>query len=116
MLSLVEGTGASAEPSFVEDLGASALLVGTAIGGGFLALPHATAQSGALPSAAVLTGCWAWMLFESLLISDLVLDARENSSTSFASLGREAFEDAGGFAISVTFVVLMVTTMVSQIL
>ena len=46
-------------PTRTDELGATALLVGTAIGGGFLALPYTTAPSGGIPSAAVLTGCWA---------------------------------------------------------
>ena len=103
-------------PTRTDELGATALLVGTAIGGGFLALPYTTAPSGGIPSAAVLTGCWAWLLTEALLISDLVIDGGNNGTEpiSFASLGREAFGEAGGFAVSATFVVLMVTTLVSQ--
>ncbi len=105
--------------ALAQDAGASALLVGTAIGGGFLALPHATAPAGALPSATVLAGCWGWLLAESLLIAELVMDAstERNSSApvSFASLGHEAFGQAGGTAVSLMFIVLMMTTMVSQI-
>ena len=97
--------------------GASALLVGTAIGGGFLALPHVTSPSGALPSSVVLVICWIWLLLEALLISDLVIDASANASepVSFGSLSQDAFGDVGGVAVSSTFVVLMATTMVSQL-
>ena len=113
----------SISASVAQDAGACALLVGTAIGGGFLALPYATAPAGALPSAAVLTGCWAWLLAESLLIAELVMEASAersragNSSApvSFASLGYDAFGEAGGGAVSLTFIILMITTMVSQI-
>ena len=113
----------SISASVAQDAGACALLVGTAIGGGFLALPYATAPAGALPSAAVLTGCWAWLLAESLLIAELVMEASAersragNSSApvSFASLGYDAFGEAGGGAVSLTFIILMITTRVSQI-
>ena len=99
------------------ELGAAALLLGTAIGGGFLATPHATAPAGALPSAAVLSACWLVLLIEALVISDLVISDHEQtgSTSSFASLGRRAFGDLGGAAISATFAVLMMATLVSQL-
>jgi len=70
------------------------------------------------------------LLLESLLISDLVLDHRATAAAasdtlsgdsdalatpSFATLGSAAFGAGGGSAVGVTFVVLMITTLVSQL-
>lgn len=100
-----------------KECGAAALLLGTAIGGGFLATPHATAPAGALPSAIVLSACWFVLLIEALLISDLVIDDYEQTGTtsSFATLGRRAFGSAGGMAVSMTFALLMMATLCSQL-
>jgi len=105
--------------ALLDEIGAATLVLGTALGGGFLALPHATAPAGCLPAAAVLTLCWLFLLLESLLVADLVIDATSEASPggtpSFDSLGRAAFGDAGGAAVSATFLVLMLTTLVAQI-
>lgn len=98
-------------------LGAAALVLGTALGGGFLALPHATAPAGALPSATVLLICWLFLLCESLLVADMVIDYAEasNSTVSLSTLGRDLLGPAGGRAVSTTFLILMSTTLVAQI-
>lgn len=111
--------------SFVDEMSAAALLAGTAIGGGFLALPHATAPAGALPSSVMLLCCWIFLLLQSFLVADLVIDdanaqlqANPNATVttaSFATLGSAAFGTMGGRAVSGTFVVLMLATLVSQI-
>ena len=114
----------ASEPNYADEAGAAALLLGTAIGGGFLATPHATAPAGALPSISVLSACWLFLLVESWLVADLVIDEHEQTgeaaddlagTTSFASLGRRAFGPVGGAAVSCTFLVLMMATLVSQL-
>ena len=104
---------------FEEEAGAAALLLGTAIGGGFLATPYSTAPAGALPSTAVLTICWLVLLIEANLVADLVIDSHDESpltpTPSYSSLGRRAFGPVGGTAISATFLVLMMATLVSQL-
>jgi tyrosine-specific transport protein len=108
----------------MDEAGACALLVGTAIGGGFLALPHATAPAGCAPSGTLLIACWAVLLFEALLVADIVINrsvapssaaADRGTAVSFATLGRDAFGIVGGRAVSATFVVLMCATLVSQL-
>ena len=105
----------------LEEAGAAALLLGTALGGGFLALPHATAPAGCLPSAAILVACWLFLFTEAVLVSDLVIDFYELSNrtaeaaASFDTLGRQAFGPIGGNLISGTFLILMMTTLVAQI-
>lgn len=106
--------------SILDEASAASLLLGTALGGGFLALPHATAPAGCLPSAAVLCGCWLFLLIQSLLVADLVIDHHEYHNgtaptASFDTLGREAFGESGGQAVSTAFLVLMITTLVAQV-
>ena len=72
----------ASEATLLDEAGAAAIIVGTAIGGGFLATPHATAPSGALPSAAMLSACWLVLLVEASLIADL----RETSAEPEAPL------------------------------
>ena len=130
MSSSLSSPPSSPPPSPLDEASAAALLVGTAIGGGFLALPYSTAPAGAIPSSATLGACWLVLVLESLLISDLVLDHRATAAAasdtlsedsdalatpSFATLGNAAFGAAGGSAVGVTFVVLMITTLVSQL-
>jgi len=121
---------ASESPKRMSTIDAVSIIAGTAIGGGFLALPYSTAPAGAIPSSATLGACWLVLVLESLLISDLVLDHRATAAAasdtlsedsdalatpSFATLGNAAFGAAGGSAVGVTFVVLMITTLVSQL-
>lgn len=106
--------------SALDEANAAALLVGTAIGGGFLALPYSTAPAGCVPSSTALAACWLLLLMESMLISDLIIDrsalSPQGSPTpSFASLSLEAFGGIGGIAVSAVFVVLMITTLTSQL-
>ena len=105
--------------TLVDEASAASLLLGTALGGGFLALPHATSPAGCLPSAGLLAVCWATLLLESNLVADLVIDYHEatnaSRTVSFDTLGREAFGPIGGNLISATFLCLMVTTLVAQI-
>ena len=46
----------AAPPGTADELGAAALILGTAIGGGFLALPYTVAPAGCTPPTVV----WFW--------------------------------------------------------
>eukprot|EP00953_Heterococcus_sp_UTEX-ZZ885_P002305 1763-Heterococcus_DN1.PRE.7 len=52
-------------------LGATALVGGTTVGAGVLALPAATLQAGALPSSLVLIAVWIYMCCTGLLIAEV---------------------------------------------
>jgi tyrosine-specific transport protein len=54
--------------------GAAALVAGTTVGAGILALPTATAAAGFLPSSAALVVAWIYMTFSGLLIAELTLN------------------------------------------
>ena len=102
--------------TFWDEAGAASLIAGTAIGGGFLALPYTTAPAGALPSGAALLGVWSFLLAESLIIVDLVLDASSSTAApaSFSSAAEATLGRRGALTVRALFLVLMVTTLVSQ--
>ncbi|KAK3005136.1 hypothetical protein RJ639_015673 [Escallonia herrerae] len=51
--------------------GAVALIIGTSIGSGILALPKETTPAGLLPSSISLIICWAFLLIEELLLVEI---------------------------------------------
>eukprot|EP00980_Cylindrotheca_fusiformis_P024953 scaffold12769_cov141-Cylindrotheca_fusiformis.AAC.13 len=55
-------------------LGATALVAGTTVGAGVLALPAATAPIGFLPSTAAMGVAWAYMTMSGLLIAELSIN------------------------------------------
>ena len=54
-------------------MGAVALVAGTTVGAGMLALPAVTADSGFVPSTVALFGCWLYMATTGLLIVEVNL-------------------------------------------
>ncbi|CAL4921799.1 unnamed protein product [Urochloa decumbens] len=56
--------------------GAVALIVGTSIGSGILAVPQSTAPAGFIPSAACMVTCWAFLVAEALLIAEINVHLR----------------------------------------
>ena len=74
----------------IKQLGGILLITGNAIGGGMLALPLATAQTGFLDSSLFLIVCWGIMLAGGLLILEVNLWFPPNShliSMARATLG-----------------------------
>ena len=103
-------------PSFADQASAAALVAGTAIGGGFLALPYTTAPLGFLPSSACLTTCAAVLFVQACVLADVVIDASlsRGEPASLADVSREAFGPVGERAIGGLFAVLMTTTLCAQ--
>lgn len=56
-------------------LGSAALIAGTTIGAGILALPAATLPAGVLPSTAVMVAVWLYMVASGLLIAEANVQA-----------------------------------------
>ncbi|KAF8412605.1 hypothetical protein HHK36_000574 [Tetracentron sinense] len=52
-------------------IGAVALIIGTSIGTGILALPKRTSPAGFIPSAISLVLCWGFLLIEALLLVEI---------------------------------------------
>lgn len=99
------------------DIGAAALVAGTAIGGGFLALPYTVAPAGVVPCGAVMVGSWLYLLAQSLLVADLILDAScgASGSVGYGAVARRSLGTWGSVMVSLLFLVLMAATLVSQI-
>eukprot|EP00439_Symbiodinium_sp_Y106_P032850 s2276_g3.t3 len=62
-----------------KDASAAVLVTGTAIGGGFLALPYTSAPSGFVPSALVMLISWALLLFQAHVVTDLLVEESRRS-------------------------------------
>ncbi|MBV6621404.1 MAG: tyrosine transporter [Rivularia sp. (in: Bacteria)] len=54
--------------------GSTALIAGTTVGAGILALPAVTLPSGVLPSTALLIGVWLYAVISALLIAEVTLN------------------------------------------
>ena len=121
----------------------AALIAGTAIGGGFLALPAATAPCGAGPSALGLCGVWLFLLGGSLSLSNAIFgmkrrrskstkmlnahhmpnqlddgqddDASPSFTPSLSSLIRECYGNTAGLITGLAFLSLIILTLVAQL-
>jgi len=110
----------------------AALIAGTTIGGGFLALPAATAPGGALPSALGLVAVWTYLLGCSLSFANAIFLMKDNSSKingthttrsntnyddeiSIFSLVRECYGNIAGLLTGVLFLLLIKATLVAQL-
>lgn len=63
-------------------LGSTALIAGTTVGAGILALPTVTLPSGVVPSTVLLIAVWLYALVSGLLIAEVSLDAMRNSGAN----------------------------------
>lgn len=68
----VDGSKLNHQPGSV--LGSTALVAGTTIGAGILALPAVTLPSGVVPSTVLLIGVWLYALVSGLLIAEVTLN------------------------------------------
>ncbi|MBD2731468.1 tyrosine transporter [Nostoc sp. FACHB-892] len=69
-------------------LGSSALIVGTTIGAGILALPAVTLPSGIVPSTSGLIAVWLYALVSGLLVAEVTLNTmRTEGRTNIGFLG-----------------------------
>jgi len=102
-------------------LHAVTILAGTSIGGGFLALPYATAPPGLLPSAVGMVVCWMFLLVCGLSLADATL-ARMRAETnpalwsqvSVLSVARSAGGSALGNIAGALFAVSCTLTLAAQ--
>ena len=105
-------------------LSQAALIAGTTIGGGFLALPTATAPCGALPSTIGLIGVWFFLLGGALSLSNSIfilkdqqdLDGyQKTKDISLFSLIRDCFGDVAGVIGGLVFILLIKVTLIAQL-
>ena len=104
----------------------AALIAGTTIGGGFLALPRATAPAGALPSTVALVGCWLFLLMGAFALVDSILSTKDDiditkddgqipSVVTVFAVAQNTFGNLGGVCVGSLFFLLMIATLVAQI-
>jgi len=102
---------------------AAALVAGTAIGGGFLALPAVTSQLGFFPSAAALVGVWAFLALTGIAFVEAVATALEaaraegepDALVSVPSLTERAFGLRASLVCSAAFGFQMLAVATAQV-
>ncbi|XP_078447668.1 DHBP synthase RibB-like alpha/beta domain-containing protein [Wolffia australiana] len=101
--------------------GAVSLIIGTSIGSGMLALPQRTSHAGFVPSAIFMAACWAFLMLEALLLTEvnvfLMRERRaggESGKTldviSFRTMAEETLGEWGAQAATVAYVFLAYTS------
>ncbi|PAN50568.1 hypothetical protein PAHAL_9G528500 [Panicum hallii] len=110
--------------------GAAALIVGTSIGSGILAVPQRTAPAGFIPSAACMVTCWAFLVAEALLIAEINVHLRRRRDKdvshgggggggldleviSVKSMAQETLGAWGGHLAAAAYLFLAYTSMVA---
>uniref|UniRef100_A0A6V1NZW3 Tyrosine-specific transport protein n=1 Tax=Heterosigma akashiwo TaxID=2829 RepID=A0A6V1NZW3_HETAK len=96
-------------------LGATALVAGTTVGAGVLALPAATASTGVIPSSIILLGMWAYMVASGLLLAEtnlnlVVREGRVNLgllAVAERTLGRAGGRAAGAAYLFIHYCLLV---------
>ncbi|KAG8390643.1 hypothetical protein BUALT_Bualt01G0105000 [Buddleja alternifolia] len=103
--------------------GAVALIIGTSIGSGILALPKKTSPAGLLPSSISMTMCWAFLLIEALLLVEINVDLLKKKKIkvendeleviSIRTMAQETLGEWGGALATITYVFLGYTSMIA---
>ncbi|XP_075496035.1 uncharacterized protein LOC142533230 isoform X2 [Primulina tabacum] len=103
--------------------GAVALVIGTSIGSGILALPKKTSPAGLLPSSISMMICWAFLLIEALLLVEInvgllkkkkiKVDSDELEVISIRTMAQETLGEWGGALATMTYVFLGYTSVVA---
>ncbi|KAK9061254.1 hypothetical protein SSX86_018434 [Deinandra increscens subsp. villosa] len=105
--------------------GAVALIVGTSIGSGILALPQKTSPAGLVPSSVSLILCWGFLLIEALLLVEInvgLLNKKKNrvddeedelEVISIRTMAQETLGEFGGTLASLTYVFLGYTSIIA---
>ena len=106
-------------PATVTVAGATALVSGTTIGAGILALPATTIEAGFGPSALTLIASWAYMAASALLIAEVnvnTLCSLERNSVSIKSMAGETIGPVGATAASVAYAFIHYCLLVAYML
>ncbi|KAL8517955.1 hypothetical protein ACS0TY_009307 [Phlomoides rotata] len=103
--------------------GAVALIIGTSIGSGILALPQKTSPAGLVPSSITMTLCWAFLLIEALLLVEInvslqrkkkkKVDDKDLEVMSIRTMAQETLGEWGGALATVTYVFLGYTSVIA---
>ncbi|XP_057784577.1 uncharacterized protein LOC131001946 [Salvia miltiorrhiza] len=103
--------------------GAVALIIGTSIGTGILALPKKTFPAGLVPSSITMTLCWAFLLIEALLLVEINVvlqrkkkvkaESDELEVMSIRTMAQETLGEWGGALATLIYVFLGYTSVVA---
>ncbi|XP_073131166.1 uncharacterized protein [Henckelia pumila] len=103
--------------------GAVALIIGTSIGSGILALPKKTSPVGLLPSSISIMICWAFLLIEALLLVEINVGLRKKKKIkvnsdeleviSIRTMAQETLGEWGGALATMTYVFLGYTSVIA---
>ncbi|CAN0825482.1 Tyrosine-specific transport system 1 [Linum grandiflorum] len=103
--------------------GAVALIIGTSIGSGILALPNKALPAGIIPSSISMIICWGFLLIEAILLVELNVGLRRQKGKredgkgieilSIRTMAQDTLGDWGGNLATVTYVFLGYTSMVA---
>ncbi|MGD1908581.1 MAG: amino acid permease [Leptolyngbyaceae cyanobacterium] len=93
----------------------TALISGTTVGAGILALPAVTLPAGVLPSTAILIAMWVYMVVSGLLVAEVNLNTMRTSgkprlgllATIRQTLGRSGAIAAGGVYLFIHYALLV---------
>ena len=96
---------------------AVALVCGTAVGGGFLAIPEVTAPLGVLPSTVGLTVTWLFLMMAGLAYVEAAGAASgEGRGASILALSRHAFGAKRAAIVSCFFLMQMLAASVANLI
>ncbi|XP_048231533.1 tyrosine-specific transport system isoform X2 [Ricinus communis] len=103
--------------------GAVALIIGTSIGSGILALPQKASPAGIIPSSVTIIVCWGFLLLEALLLIEINVGLRRKKKKrggegeldviSLRTMAQETLGDWGGTLATMTYVFLGYTSMIA---
>ncbi|KAH9768271.1 hypothetical protein KPL71_011552 [Citrus sinensis] len=103
--------------------GAVALIIGTSIGSGILALPQKASPAGIFPSSLSLIVCWGFLLIEALILIEINVSLRrgkrkgeeenEFEVISIRTMAQETLGDWGGTLATVFYVFLGYTSIIA---
>lgn len=100
-------------------LAAAALVTGTTVGAGVLAMPAVTASSGWVPSSAALVGVWAVAAAEALLLAEVAVNTQcalgRPTAVSILSMARATLGDRGAAVTSGAYVLKYAAVLVAYV-
>lgn len=99
--------------------GASALVAGTAVGAGILAIPAVTADAGFAASSVALTGCCLFSILTGFLVAEVTINTLcelgGGRGVSIGSMAKRTLGDNGSIAVSLCYAFLHYTLLVAYI-
>lgn len=98
--------------------GAVALIAGSAVGGGVLAIPAATASAGVVPSLTFMTATWLFLCMQGLLLAEVTVATMKRTkkrSASILSLAKGTLGEGTGKFLAVLFILFSNAVLIGQL-